>query len=538
MFRVKQAKRIPVRQWRFSIVNTRHSSALIPCMSGFLILLALIAATIGIAIGYQARKFRSIKDVESAENKAEQIVNNAKQKERELLVDAKDKALKVIDEAKKEEEARRRELQQLRDRLEKREELFDQRILDLESKQQKIQEKAKQAEEVKEQIQSIREEQLAKLEKIAALTTEEAKTVLFNNAEERVKEELVARIRKLESWSSNEVENKAKTILSAAMQRIAASHSTETNTTVVPLPNEEMKGRIIGKEGRNIKTLEQLTGTEIIIDDTPGSLLISGFNPIRRQLAKIALEKLILDGRIHPGRIEESVQEAKRDLAKKILQAGEEASYEVGVAGLDSKLLQILGRLKYRTSYGQNVLQHSVEVALLSKLLAQELGANVTVCVKGGLLHDIGKAVDHEVQGSHPQIGYEIMKKFGLPEDVARMAITHHEDNPDTLEGVINKVADAISGSRPGARKDTYENYIQRLDELENVAKSFAGVEKVYAIQAGREVRIFVRPEELDDLQAVKLARDIASKIEEELRYPGEIRVMVIRETRVIEYAR
>jgi ribonuclease Y len=327
-------------------------------------------------------------------------------------------------------------------------------------------------------------------------------------------------------------------MISAAMQRIASSHAVETTTTVVNLPSDEMKGRIIGKEGRNIKTIEQLTGVEIIVDETPQTILISGFNPIRRHIAKRALDYLILDGRIHPGRIEDAISRAKEEIIKDMKKAGEEAAYEAGVVGLDPKLIQILGRLKYRTSYGQNVLQHSIEVSLLSQLLAEELGANVAVCKKGGLMHDIGKAVDHEVKGSHPQIGYEIMKKFALPEEISYLAIAHHEDSPKTLEGIINKVADAISGARPGARKDTYENYVQRLQELESVALSFSGIEKVYAIQAGREVRVFVRPEETDDLGATKLARDIASKIEEELKYPGEIKVNVIRETRVVEYAR
>ncbi|MBI5467370.1 MAG: ribonuclease Y, partial [Candidatus Kerfeldbacteria bacterium] len=304
------------------------------------------------------------------------------------------------------------------------------------------------------------------------------------------------------------------------------------------LPSEDMKGRIIGKEGRNIKALEALTGVELIIDETPDSIVISGFNPIRRHLAKRVLEKLMSDGRIHPGRIEDTVEHVKKEMANDMKKAGEEAAYEVGVAGLDPRLLQLLGRLKYRTSYGQNQLRHAIEVSLLAGLIAEEIGANVAVAKKGGLLHDIGKAIDHEVQGGHPQLGYEIMKKYNLPEDIAYIAIAHHEDSPKTLEGAIVKVADAISGARPGARKGTYENYVQRLDELESAAKSFAGVERAFAIQAGREIRVFVRPEEIDDYAAVKLAADIAKKIESELQYPGEIKVTVIREKRIIEYAR
>jgi ribonuclease Y len=322
------------------------------------------------------------------------------------------------------------------------------------------------------------------------------------------------------------------------MERIASSQSVETTTTVVTLPSDDMKGRIIGKEGRNIKTIEQLTGVEVIVDETPGPIIVSGFNPIRRHVAKKALDHLISDGRIHPGRIEEAIDKAKKDISQDIKKAGEEAAYELGVVGLDPKLIQLLGRLKFRTSYGQSVLQHSKEVAWLSKMLAQELGANVVVATKGGLLHDIGKAVDHEIQGSHPEIGYDIMKKFGLPEEVSYLSIAHHEDSPKTLEGIICKVADAISGARPGARKDTYEQYLQRLEELEAVATGFEGVEKCYAIQAGREVRVFVKPEEIDDYAATKLARNIADKIEQELKYPGEIKVNVIRETRMVEYAR
>jgi ribonuclease Y len=299
-----------------------------------------------------------------------------------------------------------------------------------------------------------------------------------------------------------------------------------------------MKGRIIGREGRNIKTLENQLGVDIVVDDTPESIIVSGFSPIRRQVAKVALEKLIADGRIHPGRIEEAIETAKQEIALEIKKAGENAAYEVGVAGLDPKLVQILGRLTFRTSYGQNVLQHSIEVAQLSALLAEELGANVSLAKKAGLLHDLGKAVDHEVEGTHPEIGYNILKKFGLPEEVAKPALEHHLDQPSTLEGLIVKVADAISGARPGARKDSYENYIQRLSELEDTAKTFEGVDKVYAIQAGREIRVFVEPTKIDDWNAQKLAREIANKIEQELKYPGEIKVNVIRETRTIEYAR
>lgn len=496
------------------------------------------ALVVGAMAGWGIRALVVGKHIENAERKAKEILDEAKDKEKETLIKAKEKAIAVIEEAKREEAELKHELRGRQERLEKREEVFDAKLIELERSKEDYQKKLADVDELKAKIAEIKEEQVKKLEKIAGLTMDEAKEVLFKNTEERVKDELAARIRKLEAESSYEVEKRSKHVIATAMQRVASSVAQETTITLVAIPSEEMKGRIIGKEGRNIKTIEKLTGTEIVIDETPNTIWISGFSPIRRHWCRIALEKLILDGRIHPGRIEEAVTEAKTELARDIQKAGEEAAYQAGVVGLDPKLVRILGRLKYRTSYGQNVLQHSVEVALISKMLAEELGGDVAMCTKGGLLHDIGKAVDHEVQGSHPEIGYEIMKKFNLPEEIAYMAISHHEDNPKTLEGIINKVADAISGSRPGARKDTFENYVQRLQELEDTAKQFKGVSHVYAIYAGREVRVFVTPTEIGDLEALKLARDIADKIETELKYPGEIKVNVIRETRVEEYAR
>lgn len=497
-----------------------------------------IGLAVGIAGGWVLRRLLASKVHGTLEAKTDAMFQAAQNKEKELLLQAKDKAIKIIEEAKKEEDARRKEINALQKRLEQREEVFDQKLLDLESQKQKALEEQQKFDKARQEILQIREEQVAKLEKIAGFTKEEAEKVLFDNVENKIKNELDARIRKLEYVATEEVERRARTLIATAMERIASSQSVETTTTVVTLPNDEMKGRIIGKEGRNIKTIEQLTGVEVIVDETPGVIIVSGFNPIRRHVAKKALDNLISDGRIHPGRIEEAIDKAKKEISQDIKKAGEEAAYELGVVGLDPKLIQLLGRLKFRTSYGQSVLQHSKEVAWLSKMLAQELGANVVVATKGGLLHDIGKSVDHEIQGSHPEIGYDIMKKFGLPEEVAYLSIAHHEDNPKTLEGIICKVADAISGARPGARKDTYEQYLQRLEELEGVATGFEGVEKCYAIQAGREVRVFVKPEEIDDYAATKLARNIADKIEQELKYPGEIKVNVIRETRMVEYAR
>ena len=509
-------------------------------MSQTFIFLLKLASSLaaGFLVGYYIRKLVAAKSVSSAEMRAEQLVNEAKAKEKEVLLNAKDRALAIIEEAKLAEEARRKDLAHAQARLEKRESLFDQKLLDLENKQSEIAEKNARLEQLRQEIQQIKDQQMAKLEKIAELTQDQAKKVLLDNIELRSKDDLLARLRKMDDIGAEEWDEKARQMLSQAMERCASSHAVETTTTNLALPSDEMKGRIIGKEGRNIKTIEQLTGVEIIIDETPETILISGFSPIRRHLAKKALEKLMVDGRIHPGRIEEAVEQAKREIALDMKKAGEEAAYAAGVAGLHPKLVQILGRLKYRTSYGQNVLQHSVEVSHIAVLLAEDLGANLELARKGGLLHDIGKAVDHEIEGGHPQIGFDICKKFGLPEDVGKIALTHHEDHPELLESVIVKVADALSGARPGARKDSYEHYLQRLTELEDLAKGFEGVEKAYAIQAGREIRVFVEPAKIDDYSSHELAREVASKIEAELKYAGEIKVTVIRETRVIEYAR
>ena len=502
------------------------------------LILIIAAIPVGVVFGYFLRRSLAIKQAESAEAKAKEITDNAKLKEKDILYKAREKAIKVLDEVKREEESRRREIAHAQSRLEKRESMFDKKLLELEGQHQKLQDKAAQIEDIKKQIQKIKEDQIAKLEKIAGFTKEEAKEVLFKNTEEQVKGDISQRIKKLEEAGSDEWETKAREMVSTAIERVAAPHTTETTTTTVSLPSDEMKGRIIGREGRNIKTIEQLTGTEIIVDDTPEVIVISGFSLLRRHLAKRSLEKLILDGRIQPARIEETIEQVKKELALDIKKAGEEAVYDVGIAGLDPKLVQLLGRLKYRTSYGQNVLQHSIEVAHLSALLASELGADVAVAKKAGFLHDLGKAVDHEVQGTHPEIGRDLAKKFGFAEEIILPIATHHDDHPPTLESVIVKVADAISGARPGARKDSYENYIQRLEELEGIAKGFEGVEKTFAVQAGREIRVFVNPTDIDDPGALKLAKDIAEKIEQELKYPGEIKVNVIRESRVEEYAR
>ncbi len=493
---------------------------------------------LGIGLGYWLRRSWAKKKKDSIEAEIGKALIDAKTKQKELLIQAQEKSLKIVEEAKGEARGVKQEADNLRKRLEKRESLFDQKLLDLENQKNELTDRAEKINLAKEEIQKIKDDQLAKLQKIAGLTKQEAEKILFDNTEKMIADNLAIRIKKLENQASDELEKKAKEVLSVVIERCASNHSAETTSSTVDLPSDEMKGRIIGREGRNIKTIEQLTGVEIIIDDTPQAITLSSFSPIRRQVAKKAIEKLIFDGRIHPGRIEETIKEAKQELALDIKKAGENAVYELGIAGLDPKLVQIIGRLKYRTSYGQNILNHSIEVAILSGMLAEELGANTAVAKKSGLLHDIGKAVDHEVAGTHPEIGRDICKKFNVPEEVIAGVYEHHNDKPTTLEALIVKVADAISGAREGARKDSYENYLQRLEELEKIASSFTGVEKTYAISAGREIRIFVTPDDIDDLGAMKLAREVAEKIENDLKYPGEIKVNVIREKRVIEFAR
>ncbi len=493
---------------------------------------------VGGVLGYFLRKKIAQAQVNSLEAKAEKILTEAKTKHQEIILEAKEKAVQTLDEAKREEKQIRQNALVSQQRLEKRETMFDQKLLEFQDKQQKLQEKIDRVQQIKVEVEKVKEEQVVKLQQVANLTRDEAKAELVKQVEDQSKEDLMGRIIKLEKESSEVFEEKAREIIMDSIQRMASSHASETTSSTVALPNDEMKGRIIGKEGRNIKTIEKLTGCELVIDDTPETIMISGFSPIRRQIAKLALEKLMADGRIQPARIEEFIEKAKQDLALDIKKAGEEALYKLGITGLDPKLVSIVGRLKYRTSYGQNILNHSLEVAYLSSLIAVELGLDQAKAKKCGFFHDLGKAVDQETQGSHPEIGHMILKKFNMDEDVAQAALTHHEDKPHNIYASIVKAADAISGARIGARKDSYELFVARLEELEKTASGFPGVEKVYAIQAGREVRIFVRPNDVDDYSAFQLAKDVARKIEQELQYPGEIRVTVIRETRVVEYAK
>lgn len=504
----------------------------------YLAITGVVALPLSFVAGYFLRKKLAQAQANSIEAKADRILVEAKTKQQEYVLDAKEKAVKIIDEAKREEKLLRQEAHAAQQRLERRESMFDQKLIEFQENQTKLQEKVDRVKQIKQEIEQIKIQEGEKLQAIANLSKEEAKIELLGMVEEESKTDLMARIMKLERESSDKFEDKAREIIIDAIQRTASSHAAETTSSIVNLPSEEMKGRIIGKEGRNIKTIEKLTGCELVIDDTPESIMISSFSPIRREVARLALEKLMADGRIQPARIEEFVDKAKQDLSLDIKKAGEEALYKIGITGIDPKLVNIVGRLKYRTSYGQNIINHSMEVAYLSGIIAAELGLEEAKARKCGFFHDIGKAVDQETQGSHPEIGYTILKKFNMDEDVAQAARDHHLDHPQSIYATVVKAADAISGARMGARKDTFEHFVARLEELEKTASGFPGIEKVYAIQAGREVRVFVKPNEVDDYNAFQLAKDIAHKIEEELQYPGEIRVTIIRETRVVEYAR
>lgn len=507
-------------------------------MKDYVSIVVFIGLAVGILVGYFFRKFLATKSLEGIETKIKEVEEKAHRQAQEIILGAKEESLHVIEEAKKEEDARRKELKVLESRLEERRTLFDKKLLEFEEEKGKLLAKAKKIEEVREKIAQLENEAWQKLQKIAGFSLEEAKKALFEKIEKENQEEILARMRKIEKEGAEELEKKAVKVLISSVERYAGRVASERTTSTVDLPSDEMKGRIIGREGRNIRVIESLTGAEIVIDDTPGAILVSSFSPLRRELAKRLLSKLIADGRIQPARIERFFEETKQELAVEIKKAGEEAAYSLGVVGLPDEIIRLIGRLSYRTSFGQNVLAHSVEVANLSALLAAELKANVAVAKRAGLLHDLGKAVDQETEGTHPEIGKKIAERYNLPQEIVLPIATHHDDKPPTLEAIIVKVADAISGARPGARSDSYENYIRRLEELEKIATSFPGVERVYAIEAGREIRVFVNTDETDDLAAAKMAKEIAAKIEETLKYPGEIRVTLIREKRVTEYAR
>jgi ribonuclease Y len=504
-----------------------------------LFLLGVGLLWIGAILGYYARQSIAKKKRGSIEARLQKRIAQTKEEAKEILNKAHQRAKKTVSNAQRECDERRNEILKTEKILLRREHSLDEKISDFEKKEKEAKEKFEKLKIVKEEIEGIREEAKEKLEKISGLSKEEAKKILLENIENDYQKEILERIQKLNHENQEKLDKRAKEIVTQSIQKYGLSQAQEITTTTLSLPSDEIKGRIIGKEGRNIKAFERVTGVEVIVDDTPGTIIISGFNPIRRHIAKVAMDKLIQDGRIQPARIEEIVNQAKEKVSEEINQAGEKAVYETGIINLHPKIVQLLGRLFFRTSYGQNVLLHSIEVSLLAGALAEELGLNTEVAKRAGLLHDIGKAVDHQVQGSHVDIGIKILERFGERKEIIDAMKSHHEEYPsETLEALLIKTADAISGARPGARKDTLENYLKRLEELEDIATGFSGVKEAYAIQAGREIRVFVKPEEVNDLEAYKMAKDIASSIQEELNYPGEIKVSLIRETRVVEYAR
>lgn len=494
-------------------------------------------------VGIFYRKRIAEAKVGVAEDRANKIVDeavkDAEARKKEILLEAKEDSIRTKNELEKEVRDRRNELQRNERRLFQKEEALDRKTESLERKEEQMSRKLEGLERQKEEAKELREKQLQELERISGLTTEEAKNYILAMVETDVKHEATLMIKEIESKAKMEADKRSREIVANAIQRCAVDHVAETTVSVVQLPNDEMKGRIIGREGRNIRTLETLTGIDLIIDDTPEAVIISGFDPVRREVARVALEKLINDGRIHPSRIEEMVEKAQKEVEQKIKEAGEQATFAVGVHGLHPELIKLLGRLKYRTSYGQNVLNHSVEVAHLAGLMASELGVDVVLAKRAGLLHDIGKAIDHEMEGSHVEIGMEIAKKYRESELVLNAIMAHHGDvEPKSVEAVLVAAADAVSAARPGARRETLESYLKRLTRLEEISESFEGVEKCFAVQAGREIRIMVKPDQIDDATSILLARDIAKKIEAEMEYPGQIKVVIIRETRAVDYAK
>ena len=504
-----------------------------------LAVVATLAVFTGIAIGYLGRKLIAGNAVRSAETYAARVVAEARAKQKELILEGKDEALKVQRAA--EEEARQKRIDQQRQerRLLDREENLDRKVEAFERREAALGEREAAVESERSKLQELQSRQLAELERVGGLSAAEARASLIQQIVDDAEAQAAQRVRAIERHAQEEGEERARRILTTVMQRIAADHTAETTVTVVPLPNEEMKGRIIGREGRNIRALEQATGVDLIIDETPEAVVLSAFDPVRREIARMALTKLISDGRIHPGRIEEIVAKARSEIEVVMRQAGEQAAYDAGVPGLHPELIKLLGRLKYRTSYGQNVLNHSIETARIASLLAAELGGDVPSARKGGLLHDIGKAVDHEVEGPHAEIGADIAKRYAVPPLIVNAIAAHHQEVEQlSAEATVVQVADAISAARPGARGESLDNYVKRLDDLQEIALAFPGVDRCFAIQAGREVRIIVRPEDIDDQASSRLARDVVRKIEEQLQYPGQIKVTVIRETRAVDYAR
>jgi ribonuclease Y len=500
------------------------------------VVVTAIAAVVGTYL-YLQRAARS--RLRATGDEVRRLLEEAEARQREILLEAKDAAIKLREELEQEYQQRRQQVERLERRLQAKEEQLDRRLENLEKRERRIQAREKEIEERLEEVTRLEQERQAELQRVAQMTLEEARQLVIQQAAEEAREILNRQVRELEQQVREEAQQRARMILATAIQRIASEYVAEATVTVVPLPSDDMKGRIIGREGRNIRALEQATGVDLIVDDTPEAVTLSSFDPVRREIARRALLKLIQDGRIHPARIEEVVEKTRQEVEQIIWEEGERAALEAGVQGLHPDLIRLLGRLRFRTSYGQNVLQHSIEVALIAGALAAELGADVNVAKTAGLLHDIGKAVDHEVEGPHALIGADIARRLGRSAKIVHAIAAHHgEEEPRTVEAFIVAAADAISGARPGARREMLEAYIKRLEALESVATSFPGVQRAYAIQAGREVRILVKPDQIDDYGALRLARDVVKKIQDTLDYPGQIKVTVIRETRAIDYAR
>ena len=502
-------------------------------------LVALVAAIVGFGIALLLRRSFALASETTARANADRLLAEARARQNQIILEAKDEALKVAKTAELENRERRAELQRYEGRLDKKDEQLDQKIAQVDERDRRLTSKEQELEAERGKIAQLQDEQRTELARVASLTMEEARGLLLDRVEEEMRDITGRKVRELEIEARERADERARDIITMALQRYAAEHTAEHSVTVVALPSDDMKGRIIGREGRNIRTLETLTGVDLIIDDTPEAVVVSGFDPIRREIAKRALERLLVDGRIHPARIEEMVGKARTEIDQVMKEAAEAAIYEVGIGGLNPDLVKLLGRLHFRTSYGQNVLRHSIEVAHVAGMLASETGYDPQTMKRAGLLHDIGKAIDHEVEGPHTVIGGELLKRYGFPQAVIDGVVGHHGDvEPVTMVGTLISAADAISAARPGARSEIVSNYIQRLQELESVANSFPGVEKSFAIQAGREVRVVVKPEQLDDLQTARLSRDIAQKIQDTLQYPGQVKVTVIRETRAVEYAK
>ena len=504
-----------------------------------IILIGVGILLLGAGIGYYLRVVVALGKSKSIEIDIKQMLVGAKEEAQKITDEAKEKAEKGLAELKEEEKKKEEEFKETEKRLIKKDEFLDVRQVEINKEAENIKLKVEEVKKIQERVSGIEAEKRVELERVSKLTEEEAKEALMRDIEKKYEEDILIRIQKLENSNEEKLDRRAKDILATSIQRLASSTASELMTTIVSIPNNEIKGKVIGKEGRNIRAFERASGVELIVDDTPGSIIISSFDPIRRQVARLALENLILDGRIQPAKIEELVEKAKEEINKIIKEKGEQAVYECGIFNFDPRIVAIIGRLYFRTSYGQNVLQHSIEMSHIAGMIAEELGADVAIAKAGALVHDIGKALDHEVQGTHIEIGMRILQKFGADERIITSMKSHHEDYPyETIEAVIVQTADAISGGRPGARRDSVENYLKRLQELEALVNAFPGVEKSYALQAGREIRIFVTPEKVSDAEAKIMAHDIAVKIEQEFKYPGEIKVTMIRETRIIEYAR